>query len=85
MACPSGCLNGGGQIRLENGENEEFLAKITELYETAEHFLPENDANVRAVVADWFGGNFQSEIAQKFLFTDYHAVEKTLQRFNIKW
>lgn len=85
MACPSGCLNGGGQIRFENRENEEFLAKVTQLYETAENILPENDANVRAVAMDWFGGNFQSETAKKILFTDYHAVEKTLQRFNIKW
>ena len=32
MACPSGCLNGGGQIKVEPSQNKEHLKKMQELH-----------------------------------------------------
>ena len=85
MACPSGCLNGGGQIRPRDGETvKELMVKLNELYETAEMADPGKSEGVKGLYADWFGGE-DSKRVQACLHTQYHAIEKTENAFNIKW
>lgn len=85
MACPSGCLNGGGQIRPEDSSTgKEHIAKLSELYNTVRTRLPENNSVVNQLYEDWLDGA-DSEKAHRILHTSYHVVEKIDNVLNIKW
>ncbi|NXI31203.1 NARFL factor, partial [Sterrhoptilus dennistouni] len=84
MACPSGCLNGGGQIKLEGESSKEELQQVERLYESLRAEIPEENQAVRELYEHWLGG-WGSQRAQEMLHTQYHAVEKTNSALNIKW
>lgn len=84
MACPSGCLNGGAQIRPAGGDSvREMTAQLLELYEK----LPKS--NVQNSETDQIYNQFldgvDSDKAESLLHTNYHAVEKMNTALNIKW
>ncbi|NXF78192.1 NARFL factor, partial [Sclerurus mexicanus] len=83
MACPSGCLNGGGQIRLQ-GEPKDELQRVQRLYESLRAERPEDNAAVAELYEHWLGGR-DSEKAAGVLHTEYHPVEKANSGLNIKW
>uniref|UniRef100_U5EZ89 Putative nuclear architecture related protein n=1 Tax=Corethrella appendiculata TaxID=1370023 RepID=U5EZ89_9DIPT len=82
MACPSGCLNGGAQIRPQNGQTQKELTKDLEKFYSQ---LPKSTIENETV----------SEIYEKFLepqqkvkellHTTYHQIEKMNTALNIKW
>ncbi|NXG83383.1 NARFL factor, partial [Stercorarius parasiticus] len=84
MACPSGCLNGGGQIKLGGESSKDQLQQVERLYESLKTEIPEKNRTVNELYEQWLGGA-ESEKAAKALHTEYHAVEKTNTGFNIKW
>ncbi|XP_066833865.1 cytosolic iron-sulfur assembly component 3 isoform X1 [Anser cygnoides] len=84
MACPSGCLNGGGQIELEGESSKDWLQQVEKLYNSLKTEIPEENRTVTELYEQWLGGT-ESEKAGKALHTEYHAVEKTSTGFNIKW
>ncbi|EMP36896.1 Cytosolic Fe-S cluster assembly factor NARFL [Chelonia mydas] len=84
MACPSGCLNGGGQIRAEGESSKDLLQQVEKLYESVKTEIPERNLTVKELYEQWLGGT-DSEKAGKILHTEYHAVEKMNSGFNIKW
>ncbi|XP_040446968.1 cytosolic iron-sulfur assembly component 3 isoform X3 [Falco naumanni] len=84
MACPSGCLNGGGQIKLDGESNKDQLQQVERLYESLKTEIPEKNQTVNELYEQWLGGT-DSEKAAKALHTEYHTVEKTSTGFNIKW
>ncbi|KFP49445.1 Cytosolic Fe-S cluster assembly factor NARFL, partial [Cathartes aura] len=84
MACPSGCLNGGGQIKLDGESSKDQLQQVERLYESLKTEIPEKNRTVNELYEQWLGG-VESEKAAKALHTEYHAVEKTSTGFNIKW
>ncbi|XP_028410171.1 cytosolic iron-sulfur assembly component 3-like [Dendronephthya gigantea] len=85
MACPSGCVNGGGQIRPSPEESsKELIEKVAKLYNSLKSSLPENDKNVQEVYEKWLGGQ-NSERCKEVLHTSYHAVEKNVTALGIKW
>ncbi|NXE50672.1 NARFL factor, partial [Casuarius casuarius] len=84
MACPSGCLNGGGQIKTEGESSKDWLQQVEKLYESLKTEIPEKNQTVNELYEHWLGG-MDSEKAAKALHTEYHAVEKTGTGFNIKW
>ncbi|KAF4792030.1 Cytosolic Fe-S cluster assembly factor NARFL [Turdus rufiventris] len=84
MACPSGCLNGGGQIKLEGESSKEELQKVERLYESLRAEAPEENQAVRELYQHWLGG-WGSDRALQVLHTQYHAVEKANSALNIKW
>ncbi|XP_063962013.1 cytosolic Fe-S cluster assembly factor narfl-like [Lytechinus pictus] len=85
MACPSGCLNGGGQIKAEEGiPAKDFLSEVNELYNTAPTRRPEENEMVQTLYEDWLGG-VGSDKARTILHTQYHEVEKNTNALNIKW
>ncbi|NXG34579.1 NARFL factor, partial [Dromaius novaehollandiae] len=84
MACPSGCLNGGGQIKIEGESSKDWLQQVEKLYESLKTEIPEKNQTVNELYEHWLGG-MDSEKAAKALHTEYHAVEKTGTGFNIKW
>ncbi|XP_027512462.1 cytosolic iron-sulfur assembly component 3 [Corapipo altera] len=83
MACPSGCLNGGGQIKLEGGSKDE-LQHVERLYDSPKAEIPEENQAVAELYEHWLGGR-DSEKALGTLHTEYHPVEKANTSFNIKW
>ncbi|XP_015498719.1 cytosolic iron-sulfur assembly component 3 isoform X3 [Parus major] len=84
MACPSGCLNGGGQIKLEGESSKEELQQVERLYESLRAEIPEENQAVGELYQHWLGG-WGSEKVLEVLHTQYHAVEKANSALNIKW
>ncbi|KAJ3156097.1 hypothetical protein HDU86_004065 [Geranomyces michiganensis] len=91
MACPSGCINGGGQLKPDTtdmGTNgaptslaagREWIANAEGAYRSVAVDggiqPPEANQAVAALYVEWLEGE-NSEKARKMLHTDYHAVEK---------
>lgn len=88
MACPSGCLNGGGQIKPKDGQSaKELVKKLDAIYheQQREQGPEENDA-VGRMYEEWLGDRTPfSEKARKALHTQYHAREKIVNALAIKW
>jgi iron only hydrogenase large subunit-like protein len=85
MACPSGCVNGGGQIKPTAEESsKELIEVVTQLYNSLKCYRPEEDEHVQEVYEKWLGGE-NSEKCQEILHTSYHAVEKNVTALGIKW
>lgn len=84
MACPSGCLNGGAQIRPAAGDTvREMTAHLQQLYAQLPQSDIENSAT-RRIYSDFLDGN-DSDKVKSLLHTSYHAVEKMKTALNIKW
>ncbi|XP_026329563.1 probable cytosolic Fe-S cluster assembly factor GK14772 isoform X2 [Hyposmocoma kahamanoa] len=85
MACPSGCLNGGAQIRPVSGESSrELVQQLEQLYAELPQAIPTENKLANKLYADWLDGK-DSDKAHAVLHTGYHAVEKTDIALNIKW
>ncbi|XP_036594061.1 cytosolic iron-sulfur assembly component 3 isoform X4 [Trichosurus vulpecula] len=84
MACPSGCLNGGGQIKAEAIAAKDLLQQVEELYEMVRTVVPETSPEIKELYEQWLKGEDSKE-AGKILHTQYRAVEKMSSGFNIKW
>ncbi|XP_074696898.1 cytosolic iron-sulfur assembly component 3 isoform X2 [Strix aluco] len=84
MACPSGCLNGGGQIKLDGESSKDQLQQVERMYESLKTTIPEENWTVKELYEQWLGGT-ESEKAARALHTEYHAVERASTGFNIKW
>ncbi|XP_056661706.1 cytosolic iron-sulfur assembly component 3 isoform X4 [Monodelphis domestica] len=84
MACPSGCLNGGGQIKAEAISSKDLLQQVEKLYEMVKIVVPDSSTEIKELYEQWLKGE-DSEEAGKTLHTQYHAVEKMSTGFNIKW
>ncbi|XP_055376834.1 probable cytosolic Fe-S cluster assembly factor GI11683 [Condylostylus longicornis] len=84
MACPSGCLNGGAQIRPQNGlQIRELTSQLENLYRSLPKSNPENE-DTKLTYNSFFEG-FESDKSKALLHTKYHAVEKNTIALNIKW
>jgi iron only hydrogenase large subunit-like protein len=86
MACPSGCLNGGGQLRPEKGKNaKELLKEVEAIYQDVQASSPEENEKVKEMYKVWLSGVYAPETKTK-LHTQYHAREKiNLNPLLIKW
>jgi len=86
MACPSGCLNGGGQLHAPDGEDsKEWLATVENIYSSVPCTEVKSDSPaLDRLYSDWLGGK-DSEKAKQCLHTQYHEVEKMSTALNIKW
>ncbi|XP_050663755.1 probable cytosolic Fe-S cluster assembly factor GI11683 [Leptidea sinapis] len=85
MACPSGCLNGGAQVRPSQGEStKERVGELETLYRGLSLAEPERNAAVARLYSEWLGGA-GSDKAAAILHTKYHALEKQDIALNIKW
>lgn len=85
MACPSGCLNGGGQIKPLPGQNsKELLQKVDELYKAELPVVPEEDTHVAELYQTWLH-SVGKEKARELLRTQYHTVEKMINGLTMKW
>ncbi|KAE8891059.1 putative cytosolic Fe-S cluster assembly factor [Phytophthora fragariae] len=88
MACPSGCLNGGGQIRPKSTLlASELLDNVTGRFQELQVREPTANPAVKYVYEKYLGGVPFSEAARAVLHTQYHAVPKMEQSnpLGIKW
>uniref|UniRef100_A0A1B0B0G6 Iron hydrogenase small subunit domain-containing protein n=1 Tax=Glossina palpalis gambiensis TaxID=67801 RepID=A0A1B0B0G6_9MUSC len=84
MACPSGCINGGAQIRPVSGQTaRELTSQLEHLYRQLPQSSPDNFTN-ESMYNGFFDG-LHTEKAKMLLHTTYHAVEKLNTALNIKW
>ncbi|XP_068605743.1 cytosolic Fe-S cluster assembly factor narfl [Brachionichthys hirsutus] len=85
MACPSGCLNGGGQLRPLPGQDpKELLQKVERLYKAERSLRPEDDCRVAELYRSWLH-SVGEERAKQLLHTRYHTVEKMTNGLTMKW
>jgi iron only hydrogenase large subunit-like protein len=77
MACPSGCLNGGGQIKpAETTQARELIAQVGATFHQRQIRRPEENP----IVAELYSTQLQepgSQAAKELLHTRYHTVPKT--------
>uniref|UniRef100_A0A1I8N669 Iron hydrogenase small subunit domain-containing protein n=1 Tax=Musca domestica TaxID=7370 RepID=A0A1I8N669_MUSDO len=84
MACPSGCINGGAQIRPPTGQHiRDLTIQLEKLYRELPQSQPEN-VTTKTIYNNFFDGA-HSDKSKVLLHTSYHAVEKMNTALNIKW
>ncbi|CAG8515663.1 8432_t:CDS:2 [Paraglomus occultum] len=79
MACPSGCINGGGQLKPDEGEMplKEWINRVNSVYKSVDCSYPEENESAMRLYDEWLGGR-DSPKARLMLRTQYHNVETTL-------
>jgi iron only hydrogenase large subunit-like protein len=86
MACPSGCINGGGQLKSDTAiANSDWIKKTENAYfDTEVHTqMPENNPFLPQIFQEWL---YNQETIQNMLHTQYHAIDNTLQNgLGVKW
>ena len=80
MACPSGCVNGGGQLPPSNHERvftpKEWLQQVEQVYQMQAAELP-SEERVEALYTEWFGDQ-REEGRKRCIETGYHGVKFTI-------
>jgi iron only hydrogenase large subunit-like protein len=88
MACPSGCLNGGGQIKPTSTlKASDLLANVTGRFQELQVRAPTENPACRYVYEKYLENSPFSDSARRALHTQYHAVPKLEQSnpLGIKW
>lgn len=88
MACPSGCLNGGGQIKAHKGQTpQQLLDELDQHYHAAElvERHPGDNAIVPLVYKQFVGGRVYNAAARDCLHTSYHHREKSVSAMIGDW
>lgn len=88
MACPSGCLNGGGQPKPVGGKSPKDVLKDVEAayhHQDVIPRLPMNNPVLKRIYNEWVGGGPHSETAKRQFHTQYHKREKTLTTTLSDW
>uniref|UniRef100_A0A8R1Y6H0 Fe_hyd_lg_C domain-containing protein n=1 Tax=Onchocerca volvulus TaxID=6282 RepID=A0A8R1Y6H0_ONCVO len=81
MACPSGCINGGGQIRGASSEERKQILDAIELLNSDDN--PEMEDELERVKKEW---SMLNPDWMNLLYTQYHAVEKSdADRISTNW
>ncbi|KAL3627302.1 Cytosolic Fe-S cluster assembly factor nar1 [Castilleja foliolosa] len=86
MACPSGCLNGGGQIKPKPGQPAKDLIQLLETTYSENVLVADPFENPRAkkLYDEWLGQP-GSEIAKTHLHTEYHPLKKSISSQLQNW
>jgi iron only hydrogenase large subunit-like protein len=89
MACPSGCLNGGGQLREATSETSTVrkarVAKVQSAFCDGQVMRePGQSPFVQQLYSSALGGQPFSDAARRLLHTSYHAVPK-MEGAGAKW
>lgn len=84
MACPSGCLNGGAQIRPKDGiPSRELIIQMENFYKTLPKSQPDN-MDTQNIYNKFLDG-INSDKSLSLLHTSYRMIEKNTTALNIKW
>lgn len=79
MACPSGCLNGGGQIKPNPGQSGKELIQMLEKAHMENVLVanPSENPIIKRLYEEWLGYP-GSEKAKRYLHTEYHPIVKSI-------
>ncbi|WJX42467.1 Cytosolic Fe-S cluster assembly factor nar1 [Trifolium repens] len=79
MACPSGCLNGGGQIKPIPGQSAKQLSQLLEsvYLENVLAADPFDNPIIKGLYDKWLEQP-GSEKAKRYMHTQYHPIEKSV-------
>ncbi|KAH1243867.1 Protein NAR1 [Glycine max] len=79
MACPSGCLNGGGQIKPNSGQSPKELSQLLEsvYMENVLVASPFDNPIIKGLYDKWLEQP-GSVKARRYMHTQYHPVEKSI-------
>lgn len=79
MACPSGCLNGGGQIKPKAGQSTKDVIQSLESVYMQDVLVadPYENPLVKNLYDEWLGQP-GSEKARKHIHTEYHPIMKSI-------
>ncbi|KAJ4980769.1 hypothetical protein NE237_031606 [Protea cynaroides] len=79
MACPSGCLNGGGQIKPRAGQSAKDLIQSLEAIYMEDTLVanPSENPIVKSLYEEWLGEP-GSEKARRYIHTAYHPLVKSI-------
>ncbi|KAI9352785.1 iron hydrogenase [Obelidium mucronatum] len=100
MACPSGCINGGGQLKpdsfdaqgneIDSGPaSKEYVQSAENIYLSVGqrvYLEPDMNASVVHLYQHWLGGLDSAE-SKRLLHTQYHEIAKLTEvnGLNVKW
>merc|ERR1712130_329059 len=85
LACPSGCLNGGAQLRAEQETSaKELIRSLEEKHLKMDKSFPEQNLQLQRLIQEW-GLEKDTEKRSKVVMTSYHEVEKMTNGLAIKW
>jgi len=85
LACPSGCINGGAQLRhLEESSAKDLIKDLEASHGSMGTSLPEDNTELEQMLNDW-GLKEDVEARNFIVLTQYHAVEKLTNGLAIKW
>ncbi|KAK4386753.1 protein NAR1 [Sesamum angolense] len=86
MACPSGCLNGGGQIKPKPGQSAKDLIQLLESAYSENVLVadPFENPRIKRLYSEWLGEP-GSEKAKRHLHTGYHPVVKSISSQLQNW
>jgi len=86
MACPSGCLNGGGQMKAEGIKEQKALISALDLAYHSNPVQLLGSLLTKELYEQWVRGLPGSAEAARLLHTQYHAVQKFVANpLGIKW
>lgn len=89
MACPSGCLNGGGQLKPAAGESvHQLIERLENIYHSPGTLAvrrPEDSPAVEELYGAVVHGAPGSVAARRLLHTQYHRREKTVTAALADW
>ncbi|KAH9681261.1 protein NAR1 [Citrus sinensis] len=79
MACPSGCMNGGGQVKPKPGQSPKELIKTLETIYLENVIVadPFKNSLVKSLYDEWLEPP-GSEKAKKHVHTEYYPVVKSI-------
>lgn len=86
MACPSGCLNGGGQIKPNPGQSAKDLIQLLEATYSENVLMadPFENPGIKRLYSEWLGQP-GSEKAKRHLHTEYHPIVKSISSQLQNW
>jgi iron only hydrogenase large subunit-like protein len=85
MACPSGCINGGGQIKAVDKQlQNEWINAMQEAYVQPVTRSPHDNTEALQLVDTWLAG-WDTPQAQTALRTHYHAVDTLMPALATQW
>ncbi|KAK9213902.1 hypothetical protein WN944_005888 [Citrus x changshan-huyou] len=86
MACPSGCMNGGGQVKPKPGQSPKELIKTLETIYLENVMVadPFKNSLVKSLYDEWLEQP-GSEKAKKHVHTEYYPVVKSITAQLHKW
>lgn len=85
LACPSGCVNGGAQIRHSTESSaKDMIKSLEDTHQGMKTLPPEANTDLHVLLEQW-GLDMDDDARMSIVHTQYHPVEKLTNGLVIKW